>query len=405
MHDEGAVQGYSSGRTGRALTCSHVTITFLLWNGEIGGAERASVALASQLRARGTEANVLFVCGPDRLLPQLTAEGVPHAALGLSRGSRVLVHPRHLARAAEDLEADVVVAATVGYLGAALRLGGFRAPIVGVEHGDLLRIRAQRPLRRGIQWSDRALGALTHDAEVAVSDFMAELVMRGRHAPLVVTIPHGVVTDTRPPLFPDSSVLRLGYLGRLFPGKGLDRLLRAMAMLAEGDGPPVSLRVAGDGPMRWRWQELAQQLGLGDAVTFVGWTDDILGHWAQCHVAVAPNDSFVESFCMSMLEAMAAGRPTLVTNKGALPELVLNGITGRVVPAGNEHILAAVISEYSANPAQIQLHGAEARSRAETTYSLETAALGYADLADRLDVMAARSPHRRGRADRASHGL
>ena len=363
------------------------------------------MALASQLRARGTQANVLFVCGPDRLLPQLAAGRVPHAALGLNRGSCVLVHPRRLARAAERLGADVAVTATVGYLGAALRLGGFHAPIVGVEHGDLLRLRAQRPIRRGIDWSDRVIGALAHDAEVAVSHFMAELVTRGPHARLVVTIPHGVATDTRPPPLPDSSVLRLGFLGRLFPGKGLDRLLRAMALLAERDGLPVSLRVAGDGPMRSRWEELAQQLGLSDAVTFVGWTDDIVGHWAQCHVAVAPNDSFVESFCMSMLEAMAAGRPTLVTNRGALPELVLDGITGRVVAAGDEHMLAAAISEYGANPTQIQLHGAEARSRAETTYSLETAALGYVDLTHRLDVMRARSLHRRRRPDRPSPGL
>jgi glycosyltransferase involved in cell wall biosynthesis len=382
-----------------------VTITFLLWNGDIGGAERASVALAGQLRARGTEANVLFVCGPDRLLPQLAAEGVPHAALGLSRGSRVLVHPRRLARAAQELGADAVVAATVGYLGAALRLGGFHEPIVGVEHGDLLRIGAQRLIRRGIARSDRALGALTHDAEVAVSDFMAEAVMQGPHARLVVTIPHGVATDTRPQSLPDNSVLRLGYLGRLFPGKGLDRLLRAMALLAQRDEPPVSLRVAGDGPMRSQWEELAHQLGLADAVSFVGWTDDILGHWAQCHVAVAPNDSFVESFCMSMLEAMAAGRPTLVTNNGALPELVLDGITGRVVAAGDEHMLAAAISEYRANPAQIHWHGVEARSRAESTYSLETAALGYVDLAHRLDVMTGRSLRRRRRANRPSPGL
>jgi glycosyltransferase involved in cell wall biosynthesis len=136
--------------------------------------------------------------------------------------------------------------------------------------------------------------------------------------------------------------------------------------------------------MRQRWEQLTADLALEGHVRFSGWTDDIATHWAQCHISVSPNDEFVESFCMSAAEAMACGRATIVTNRGALPELVENGVTGVIVNAGDERALAAALCGYLAEPERLWTQGVAAAERAHAYYSLERSAHSYAALAEKL---------------------
>jgi glycosyltransferase involved in cell wall biosynthesis len=364
-------------------------ITFILWDGNIGGAERVSVALAGRLRRMAVETCVLFVGGAGRLVPQLSSEDVPYESLGLRRGALVVTHPARLRKVIRRLRPDVVIVGTVGYLGAAVRATGFRGPLIGVEHGQLIEICDRGRLRHPKGWLDRMTGVATYDAEVAVSRYMLGLAKRGPHVRRVVLIPHGVDTDTTPPSIPPlaAQALTVGYAGRLFPGKGVDRLIRAVSILADCDPAcKVHLQVAGDGEMRRTWERLAQSLGIADRVRFLGWTDDVVGHWARCHVAVAPNDRFVESFNVSVVEAMAAGRPTIVTDRGALPELVLTQSTGMVVPAADEHALAAALAGYVRDPDRVYTEGAAARRRATENYSLTQSAQRYLALADELVV-------------------
>jgi glycosyltransferase involved in cell wall biosynthesis len=381
-----AVPGFAG--TGRV-----VRITFILWDGNIGGAERVTVALAGQLRRMEVETCVLFVGDVDRLAPQLSSQHVPYQSLGLGRGASVVTHPMRLRKMIRRLRPDVVIAGTVGYLGAAVRATGFRGPLVGVEHGQLIEICDRGRLRHPKGWLDRLSGVATYDAEVAVSRYMLNLATRGPHARRVLLIPHGVNTDAAPPSIPPLAAQELivGYAGRLFPGKGVDRLITAVSILANRDpGSRVSVQVAGDGEMRRKWERLAQTLGIGDRVRFLGWTDDVVGHWARCHVAVAPNDRFVESFNVSVAEAMAAGRPTIVTDRGALPELVLAQSTGTVVPAADDRALADALAAYACDPDRVHAEGAAARRRATENYSLTQSAQRYLALADEL-VAALRS--------------
>jgi glycosyltransferase involved in cell wall biosynthesis len=364
-----------------------VRITFLLWNGDIGGAERVSVALAGQLRRMAVETSVLFVCGPGHLIPQLSLERVPHESLELGRGASITVHPARLHRAIRTLRPDVVIAVAVGYLGASVRAAGFRGPIIGVEHGNLLRIADRSPVGRVIGWADRLSGVATYDAEIAISHYMLAAVKRRPHARRVALIPHGVRTDDEPPsmLSIGGREITLGYAGRLFPGKGVDRLMRAIATLGRAEpATKVLLRVAGEGERRAPWEALARDLGMSERVTFLGQVDDIGDHWAHCHVAVTPTDGLVESFGMSVVEAMAAGRPTIVTDRGALAELVVPGGTGCVVPGASDSALAAAVSYYVHDPARVHTEGAAARRRAVANYSLLRSAQRYLALADEL---------------------
>jgi glycosyltransferase involved in cell wall biosynthesis len=360
-----------------------VRVTFLLWRGNIGGAERITVALAGELRRAGIDTSALFVCGEARLASQLALEGVPHASLGLGRGGELLGHPARLRRALRRLAPDVVVTVAVGYIGAVARAAGFRGPIIGVEHGSLIPLTRQTGLRGAPRWLDRLSGVVTYDAEVAISQYMLDLVEQGPHARRLALIPHGIrVGETAPPL-PGSrrGGLTAGFAGRLVRGKGVDRLLAAVARLAR---PDLRLRVAGDGPMREPWERMARDLGIADRVEFAGWTDDIGGHWAQCDLGVAPNDEFHESFCISALEAMGSGRPTLVTDIGALPELVLPRSTGQIVPRGDEGALSDALAGYLAAPDRCAAEGAAAHERAIAHYSLTRSAQRYATLAEEL---------------------
>jgi glycosyltransferase involved in cell wall biosynthesis len=359
-------------------------ITFVLWRGDIGGAERLTVELAAALRAGGVEADVLFVTNAALLQPQLQSREVPYRALGLRRGSEVLARPRYVAAALNASATDVVISVSVGYLGAAIRAGGFRGPIVGVEHGNLIRLQ-EAPLRRNFgRWLNRLSGVITHDAEIAVSNYMARLVAEAPHTEVNV-IPHGIRSRAEPVPLPGDEVFTVGYVGRLYPGKGIDVLLRAVAELKQLSLPrPLRVRIAGDGQMKDAWLNLASRLEVLDVVSFDGWTDDVAGHWARCHVAVAPNDTFVESFCMSIVEAMACGRPTIVTDGGALPELVVAGETGSVVPAGSVAALAAALEQYARMPAELDRQARAARSRAMTGYSLDSVAERYERLCRRL---------------------
>jgi glycosyltransferase involved in cell wall biosynthesis len=375
---------------------SSIRITFVLWNGDIGGAERVTAAIAGKLRRTGIDAVVMFVRGPGLLAAQLSAERVPHTSLGLARGWSVILNRVRMQAAMQQVRPDVVVTVRVGYLGAALRASGFRGPIIGIEWGELIELHQRRELfLKG--WATRAVGVVTHDAEVAVSGYMVDLASRGLHARRIVPIALGVEPGPSAVELPSrpGSTLTAGYVGRLYPGKGVDRLIRAIAVLARTQpANRVELLVAGDGEMRGPWTQLAHDLGVADRVQFMGWTDDVRDHWARCHIAVAPNDTFVESFGMSVLEAMAAGRATIVTDRGALPELVVAEQTGQIVPAGDEAALAAALAEYQGDPERVASHGAAARQRAVANYSLTNTARQFVALA--TDLLDSSSRHHRG---------
>ncbi|HUG86091.1 MAG TPA: glycosyltransferase [Euzebya sp.] len=123
--------------------------------------------------------------------------------------------------------------------------------------------------------------------------------------------------------------------------KGGEVLLHAAARL---DG--VRLVVAGDGPERPTWQRLAADLGIGDRVSFPGRVDEatLRALYGAADAFVLPSTSRAEAFGVTLLEAMASGLPAVATEVGsATSEVVIDGVTGAVVTAGDPDALAAGI--------------------------------------------------------------
>lgn len=359
---------------------------FVIFDGLIGGAERLSVALAAELQGRGIPSSVVVIGEADELRPYLVRHDVRYVSGHLRPGSQILQHPRTFAAAVQATGATVAILDSFGYEGAALRIGGFKGHIIGVEHGALANLGLLRRHKRLIRLADRASGLRTNDAEVAVSKYMERVARKSVHHRRLFCVPNGVRVPPSLPLpATESGCLTIGYVGRLAKGKGVPVLLRAMAHLrAELGAMSPVLTIAGDGPDRKALGALWQELQLQESVRFLGWIDDVKNFWANCDLSVVPSDTWKESFCLSAVEAMMYGRAAVVTDRGALPELVEDGVSGTVVVGGQERALAQALCRYARDPEMVATHGRAARERVRTNFSLKRCADGYLEVAASL---------------------
>ena len=139
---------------------------------------------------------------------------------------------------------------------------------------------------------------------------------------------------------------RVVAIGRLVEQKGQLALMKAMTQLKED----VHLVLIGDGEMRGQIEALIAEHNLASKVTLTGWVDEarIKSELAQAHALVMP--SFAEGLPMVIMEAMAAARPVIATYIAGTPELVKEGETGWLVPAGDTKALADAIDTLARTP-------------------------------------------------------
>jgi glycosyltransferase involved in cell wall biosynthesis len=263
-------------------------------------------------------------------------------------------------------------------MGAALRLGGYAGRLIGVEHGQLV---AELPGMRGVKrlWQEggRRVGARARFADVAVSDFMLNELRRHAHASRTVRIYNSVDPFAFSPSAPDlnRAEISVGCVARLIAGKGVDHAIVAVAALSRQHR--VVLHVAGEGPERERLGELVRRLGLESVVHFHGLVRDLSAFWRERDVAVVPSDTFVESFCLVALEAMAAGKPVVGTQNGGLPEVIEDGRCGIVVPPGEPRALAVALGKYARDRSLMAAHGLRGRQRVEEHFAASNLAQDY----------------------------
>jgi glycosyltransferase involved in cell wall biosynthesis len=158
------------------------------------------------------------------------------------------------------------------------------------------------------------------------------------------------------------------FAGRHVDYKGVDVLLRALAA--------TNLRavIAGDGPRRSAWEQLARDLGLHGRVTFPGEIPDAeLRRLMQaCDAFVLPSVTRAEAFGYVQLEAMAAGKPVISTDvPSGVSWVNQDGRTGLVVRAGDAAALGSAMTRVAADPALAARLGAAGRARVEAEFTLE----------------------------------
>lgn len=138
----------------------------------------------------------------------------------------------------------------------------------------------------------------------------------------------------------DDSVLCLGFVGRLFPQKAPDTLLRAFAQLDPETARGTHLLMVGSGPLHTGLKELAATLAIENRVTWLGERDGRT-IMPAFDMFVLPSD--YEGLPYVVLEAMSQGLPIISTNVGGIGMLVEDGLNGRVVPVRRPDLLASAL--------------------------------------------------------------
>jgi glycosyltransferase involved in cell wall biosynthesis len=162
---------------------------------------------------------------------------------------------------------------------------------------------------------------------------------------------------------------RLVIVGRQVEAKGTGRVIEALRVL-QGDLPEATLEVVGDGPDLARFKALADDLGVGDRVSFTGQVDHdgVLAALDRADLFVFPTTSS-EGFPKAALEALASGLPVLATPVSVLPDLLAGG-GGIVLRDASPASIASGVRNATSSPAQYQLLSAHA-SAAAAAFSLE----------------------------------
>ena len=161
-------------------------------------------------------------------------------------------------------------------------------------------------------------------------------------------------------------------VGRLVASKRLDRAVEAVAaVVAAGgtDGVEVQLLVVGDGPERERLTTLAATRGVADRVVFAGALDAEALAVAVGVGDVAVSTSDYEGFGLTSAEAMAAGLPVVAMTVGGVPDVVVDGETGVLVPLGDAAALARAFSWLAGDAAARAALGAAGHVRAVEHFS------------------------------------
>ncbi len=234
-------------------------------------------------------------------------------------------------------------------------------------------------LRRMVLPLAQTVVALSQD----LAGYLREQV--GLRADKIRVICNGVDCDRFTPVSAGQrdTPLRLISVGRLQEVKDPLNVLRAFAALRElRPQVPMSLELVGDGPLLPACREFVASAGLGEQVSLPGAASDIDKRLRQADLFVLGSQA--EGISNTVLEAMASGLPVVATNVGGNAELIVDGETGYLVPASQPEALTAALRRYVDDRSLLGRHGAAARSRAVSEFSLDGMMARYQSLYDQL---------------------
>ena len=339
-----------------------------------GGAEQLLVSAIPYLDRSRFEYEVGYLLPwKDALVPDFERVGISVRCLDGGRGLGWIRRFRSIVRA--DRIDLVHVHSPYAAIGARLAVDRDAAPFVYTEHNVWNRY------RRSTYWGN-AVTYPRNDHVFAVSHSVRNSIhypvpLRARVMPTVETLYQGLdraevsrwarldgagLERTREALGipPDAPVV--GTIANFKPHKGHAELVRAIVEVRRSV-PDVRLVLVGVGPLESEVRSLAEQLGVIDAVIFAGFRDDVPRLLQAFDVFTLA--SRYEGLSIALIEAMALGRPVVVTRAGGLPEAVTDGQSGLLVPPGDVDALAAGLVRVLSDHALAKRLGWGARRRAE----------------------------------------
>lgn len=291
----------------------------------------------------------------------LAAHGYPGALVGKQRSQVHDFIRRHAVRA---------VLAEFGPTGASIMslCSGLRLPMVVNFHGFDATV---MPHSAKVRFAYRRLARSAAGFLCGSEHFRERLIEIGFPPDRIDVVPCGVEIKRFAPGKRDGN--RIVAIGRLTPKKAPHLTIEAFAK-ASPQLSDSTLHIIGDGPLRGHCEQLIARLQLGDRVRLLGAQnhDQVRAALAEAdlfvqHSVVAPNGD-TESQGISLVEAMAAGLPVIVTDHNGFRETVVHGETGYLVPEGDTDAMAHHIAETMMDADLRRRLGAAGRHRAATRF-------------------------------------
>jgi glycosyltransferase involved in cell wall biosynthesis len=239
---------------------------------------------------------------------------------------------------------------------------------VGVRSSQNIAKRYPSPFRQAERFVYR-----NSDFAIVVTENVANVMRtKGYTKPIsVIPMPVDLRTFSPPPARSHGSQMRIGFVGRLVPEKGVDTALMAVSRLPRGS---VNLTIIGDGSYGPELQKLANSLGLDDAVTWLGALDRVstAAAFQDFDIVLVPSKEtkrWREQFGRVVVEAAATAVPVIATRSGELPFLVAAANAGWIVEEGNAIEMAEVLRVLLDDRTQLRQVGQRARDAVIERYS------------------------------------
>lgn len=375
----------------------------------IGGAGRYLLNLLSQPAFAGID--VLVACPDGELGKRLDAMGIrriPVSGRDVSYSSRLT---KELGRLMKQEQPDIVHthSSLSGRIAARLQ----RIPVVYTKH-NLVRIPDEKgivPPKAGTvkKLLNRVVASALSDRVIAVSaGVQKELIESGIKPAMVAAIPNGIDLSPYVPKWKQKKAPRaskelaakksmiVGTVARLHRQKALDVLLEAAKMVLASD-PSVRFVIAGTGPLEDELKAKIRELRLEPYVKMAGFVSDVPGFLANLDVYVLSSD--YEGLPLAVLEAMGAGLPVVSTAVGGVPEAVVDGLNGILVPPRQPKALAQALVRLLVDPDMGRTMGVAGRERAEELFDATIMAEKTVNVYRRLVARKRRHPAQGGDGD------
>jgi glycosyltransferase involved in cell wall biosynthesis len=333
------------------------------------GIAQIAASLTRGLKVRGYIVHTYFLGAHGPLVAMLQAVGAHAHVIGLH--GRSLGGALRLWRGLHRDRFSIIHQHAGGPL--VTRLAGWAsgAPIVLHLHGRVRESQCPQPVPIRVR----------HAAVVIASSFSVAQHVTGATPRVIyagVPIPDGPRDRS---VNPGKRVTIVGTGCRLVPIKGIPNLVRAFGLL-QPEFPKARLEIAGDGPERGSILRLVNDLGLQNCVTILGWKSDFASVLANWDIFVLP--SLEESFPIAAVEAMAASLPVVASDVGGLREIVQDGETGWLVPAGDPELLAQRLRTLLLNTEDRLRMGFQGQVRARTHFSEDRMVAEIAEIYEEL---------------------
>jgi glycosyltransferase involved in cell wall biosynthesis len=265
-------------------------------------------------------------------------------------------------------------------------------PYIITCHGSDVRLLERAELVR------KAAGGVFRKAAriTAVSQFLARdiarLLPRLPADVLVTPMPVDVAGLLSASSIPKADPPRILYAGNLVRSKGVDVLLRAVALLNRR-AVPCQLKILGEGPMQSELEALARELGIAPLVTWAPFVpqSQMGAEYGASLVTVLPSRGQAEGLGLTMVEALLAGSSVVGTPAGGIPEVVQHERTGLIARDGDPADLATQLERLLTDAALRERLAREGKQYVLDRYSPETAVRRFLEI---YDAVARRQPQR-----------